>query len=101
MATLKLKPKTAKAWIKAEYPELFTRPMAINIVKEIMKVRPEHIQKNQIRWLLYDKTMTTAYQRVLIKNDNRYHLDGSIMGIVPEKHKILAKNLLVERGKDE
>jgi sRNA-binding protein len=102
MATLKLKKKytSAKAWLKVEYPEVFNRPMAIGIDKEIIKVKPDYIENSKITGLLYNKTLNTKYLRILIDNNKRYHLDGSIMGTVPEKHKKLAKKLLAERGKE-
>jgi len=102
MATLTLKKKytSARAWIKKEYPDLFNRPMAIGLLEELLKVKPKYITRKQISSTLYNKSLNTKYQHILINNDKRYHLDGSVMGIVPKKHKIRAQKILDERGEE-
>jgi len=97
MNTLTLKKyKSAKAWVKAEYPELFTRPMAIGMQKELIKAKPVYIEKKQISKLLYNESRKKSYLRALTENSTRYHLDGSVMGVVPEKHKLRAQDILSE-----
>jgi len=96
MATLTLKHKTADKWIKAKYPDLFKRPMAIGIFNELRDAKPDYITTKSIKRLLYSKVRGIKYQHALLNNKNRYHLDGSIMGYVPRKHKVNAQKILDE-----
>lgn len=100
------KVKSVERWLRQRWPELFTpgpdlKPLSLKIHKEILKYRDENpeISTRTLQEALKRHTASFGYLYGLIKNKNRYNLEGEAVEPIAAQQKQFARASLRARQK--
>jgi hypothetical protein len=89
--------QTMLAWLEKEYPNCFNsnakKPLKIGIHKELRQLHPE-VSHRGLERTLYAYIHAHDYYTAVLKEKNRYDLEGKPCGVIRKADKIQAQVLL-------
>ena len=76
------------------------KPLAIGIDRQLL-AQETGIDRKRLRWALGMHTHSSRYLKTMERASQRFNLDGSLAGEIPDEHRQHATDKLRERFKNE